>query len=217
MNKTKQKILNAALNLYNQSGVSNVSIRQIAQDAKISHSNLIYHYPTHEDIFLGLHELLLARAIAINKEVNHSEITLIELFHTTKKGFSIVYDFAFLFNDLLYICVSYPRIKELMVSIEKTRSQMYQNVINELISVNLMRTEEFDNEYAQLINLIKIFSDHWLVSASIYDDLTKQEKLDKYSYLLMIHFYPYLTLEGKKEFTNIQIASTKSHGLNNQI
>jgi len=211
MNKTKQKILNAALNLYNQSGVSNISIRQIAQEAKISHSNLIYHYPSHEDIILGLHDLLLAQAIEVNNEVSHSELTLIELFNSTKKGFSIVYDFAFLFNDLQYICGSYPRIKELIVSIEKNRSEMYQMVINELVSGDLMRTEQFDNEYDHLINLIKIFSDHWLVSASIYDNLTQQEKLDKYSYLLMIHFYPYLTLEGKNEFTEIQITKPKPH------
>ncbi|MEZ5038588.1 MAG: TetR/AcrR family transcriptional regulator [Saprospiraceae bacterium] len=209
MNKTKQKILNAALNLYNQSGVSNVSIRQIALEAKISHSNLIYHYPNHEDLILGLHEILLSRALEINKEVERTSISLIELHNSTKKGFSVVFDFAFLFNDLQYICNSYPRIKELIVSIEKIRSAMYNNVINQLISQKWMRAEEFHHEYSQLINLIKIFSDHWIVSSSIYDDLTKQEKLDKYSYLLMTYFYPYLTPMGKEEFNKIQITRAK--------
>jgi len=206
MSDTKQKILNAALNLYNQSGVSNVSLRQIALEAKISHSNVIYHYPGHEELIFGLHEILLSRAIEINNKVESTSLSLIELHHSTKKGFSVVFDFAFLFNDLQYICNSYPRIKEVIVSIEKTRSVMYKNVINQLISQKWMRAEEFHHEYSQLINLIKIFSDHWIVSASIYDDLTKEEKIDKYSYLLMTYFYPYLTPMGKEEFNKIRIS-----------
>lgn len=203
MNKTKEKILKASLKLYNDLGVSNVSVRQISKEAAISHSNLIYHFPDHENIVLNLHDLLLEKAIELNKELNHSVITLKELYMTTKAGFSIVYDFRFLFSDLKYICQAYPSVRHVIMSVEQIRSTMYQNLILHLIESKLMREEEFKNEYIQLVTLIKIFSDHWLVSSDIYENSSKKEKVEKYSLLLMSFFYPYLTVKGKKEYKKI--------------
>ena len=79
---------------------------------------------------------------------------------------------------------------ETIFSVEKLRSEMYQYVIKQMLAQGPMRIEEFEQEYARLISLIKIFSDHCLVSSSIYDKLSQEEKLDKYSYLLMTFFNP---------------------------
>ncbi|MEM6803651.1 MAG: TetR/AcrR family transcriptional regulator [Bacteroidota bacterium] len=203
MGKIKQKILDAALDLYNRKGVSEVSIRQIAKEVSISHSNLIYHYPGHEDLIVGLHEVLLQKAVELNQGIDPAKSSLLELFSTTKRGFSVVLDFRFLFYDLKYICSSFPRVKQIILSVEKLRSEMYQGVIREMIGQELIRSEEFEAEYEYLISLIKIFSDHWLVSSSIYDELGPEEKLEKYAYLLMTFFYPYLTDKGKEEFKTI--------------
>lgn len=201
MVKTKSTILVAALGFYNQNGVANTSIRQLAREVNISHSNLIYHFPTQEDIIEGLHDLLLERAIQLNSELNQDKSSMIQLFETTKIGFSVVYDFRFLFLELYAICKTYPRIKHLILSVEQIRSEMYDTLIKSMISSELIRNEENREEYARLINLIKIFSDHWLESSFIYDpDLSREEKINKYSFLLMTYFYPYLKEKGKEEF-----------------
>lgn len=200
MNKTKEKILKVSLKLYNDHGVSNVSVRHISKEATISHSNLIYHYPDHESIVLNLHELMLQKAIELNKEMKHAVISLKELYETTKAGFSVVYDFRFFFNDLKYICHTFPKVRHVLISVEQIRSSMYRQLISHLIEFKLMREEEFKDEYAQLITLIKIFGDHWLVSSDIYDNCSKKDKIEKYSLLLMSFFYPYLTVKGKKEY-----------------
>ncbi|MEZ4772912.1 MAG: TetR/AcrR family transcriptional regulator [Bacteroidia bacterium] len=209
MNKTKEKIINTAQELYNSQGVNNVSIRQLAKESGISHSNLIYHFPDHESIILYLHDQMLQRAIKLNKEIDHPTVNLQDFFNGTKVGFSVVYEFRFLFNDLKYICSSFPRVKEVLVSVEQVRSRMYQTVIEQMINNGLMRAEEFENEFKNLITLIKILSDHWLTSSSIYDILSKEEKIEKYAFLLISFFYPYLTEKGKGEF--LQITAPKPH------
>ncbi|MCI5091636.1 TetR/AcrR family transcriptional regulator [Phaeodactylibacter sp.] len=205
MNKTKQKILNVALDLYNRDGVSNVSIRQLAKEVGISHSNLIYHYPAQEDIILGLHDQLLRKAVEHNKKIKLDTSPLTTLYRSTKTGFSVVYDFRFLFKDLQYICSSFPKMSATIKSVERVRSEMYRSVINQMVTLKLIRPEAHEKEFDHLITLIKIFSDHWLVSSSIYDDLSKEERLEKYSYLLMCHFRPYLTKKGVKEFNSMPI------------
>lgn len=209
MRKTKQKILEKALEIYNLHGVSNVSIRQLAKDVGISHSNLIYHYPTQEDIILGLHDLLLQKAIDLNKGLEQNESALQSLYSTTIAGFTIVYDFRFFFKELHYIANAFSRVKDVLRKVENVRSAMYKNLIEDLITHDFLRPEEFEGEFDDLIVRIKIYSDHWLESSSIYDDLSKEEKINKYSYLLMQHFYPYLTETGKIEFQTIMITSPK--------
>ena len=211
MSKTKQKILDKALELYNSSGVSEVSIRQIAKAVGISHSNLIYHYPTHEDVILDLHELLLQKATELNQELKRNNSPLISLFQTTRVGLSVVYDFRFLFTDLQYICNTFPKIKAVIRAVESVRSQMYRDIIHDMVEARLMQAEETENEFNDLIVLIKIYSDHWLVSSSIYDELSKAEMLDKYSYLLLRHFYPYLTNNGKQEFNTLQVNAPRPY------
>ncbi|MEM8763709.1 MAG: TetR/AcrR family transcriptional regulator [Bacteroidota bacterium] len=204
MKKTKQKILATALELYNEKGVGNLSIRQLAKEVGISHSNLIYHYPSQEDVILGLHELLLQKAMELNQEISKEESPLVSLFRSTQKGFAIVYDFRFLFKDLQYICSSFPRVKETIRTVEEVRSRMYRSVIELMKAKKLIRSEEREDEFKDLITLIKIYSDHWLESSSIYDDGRRDEKIRKYAYLLMSFFYPYLTDKGKEEFQFIE-------------
>src|SRR6056297_286265 len=211
MSKTKQKILDTALELYNRNGVSNVSIRQLAKEIGISHSNLIYHYPNQEDVVLGLHDLLLQEAVTLNKALVQNETPLKSLYETTRRGFSVVYDFRFFFKELQYICNSFPSVRESIKKVEQARSIMYKNIIRDMIERELFRSEEFENEFDDLIVRIKIYSDHWLESSSIYDELSKEKRIHKYSCLLIQHFYPYLTDKGKDEFMTVQITSPKPH------
>lgn len=216
MNNTKQKILNKALELYNDHGVSNVSIRQLAQDVGISHSNLIYHYPTQEDIILGLHDLLLQKAIELNKDLLQNESTLYSLYSTTLTGFAVVYDFRFFFKELQYVCNAFPKVKEALRNVEKVRSNMYRNMIEQLITAGQFRSEELLNEYDDLIVRIKIYSDHWLASSSIYDELPTEEIIEKYAYLLIQHFYPYFTSKGKEEYFRLdRLINSKNKPLPN--
>lgn len=204
MNKTKQKILNKALEIYNRDGVSNVSIRQLSKDVGISHSNLIYHFPTQEEIILGLHDVLLQKAVELNKDMAQKISPLQSLYSTTITGFTIVFDFRFFFKELHYISNAFPKVKEVLREVEKVRSAMYKKLIDDLIANNFLRTEEFKGEFDDLIVRIKIFSDHWLESSSIYDDMTKEERIKKYAYLLVQHFYPYLSENGRHEFKTLQ-------------
>ncbi|MEL7123903.1 MAG: TetR/AcrR family transcriptional regulator, partial [Bacteroidota bacterium] len=50
MKSTKQKILDAALKLFNQDGIVNVRLQHIADEAFVSVGNLAYHYSNKESI-----------------------------------------------------------------------------------------------------------------------------------------------------------------------
>lgn len=200
MGNTKEKILAAALELFNNQGVADVSIRHVAKETDISHGNLIYHFKNKSEIVEGLHQQLFEHAARINQNIRAESLDISQLYQSTQVGFEVVYDFRFLFYDLLYISKTFPGMRETLILVEKVRSEMYGKVIHLSIKNELLRAAEYEGEYEQLIRRIKIFSDHWLSSAAIYENKPKEQVISEYAGLLMNHFYPYLTGKGKEEF-----------------
>ena len=126
---SKEKILQKALELFNDKGFANVSIRLIATELNISHSNLIYHYKTKNDIATALHNELLEKAVELNKKAVTYTNFVEGLFESTKQGFGILYDYRFLMIDLNFILKENQVLKTTFLEVEKVRAKMYQNVI----------------------------------------------------------------------------------------
>lgn len=197
MNKTKRKILENSIEIFNSRGVADTSIRFIAKEIGISHGNLMYHFKSKSEIIQSIHQMLLEKAIELNKEIDRLNFDISELYAATRKGFQVVHEYRFLFNELLYIVKTDENMLNIIRSIEKTRTNMYDEVIQLSIENGLMRTEIYKGEYNNLIKRIRIFSDHWLTSAYIYDGLEQEPDFDKYTDLFMDQFYPYLTKKGR--------------------
>lgn len=201
---SKEKILQKALELFNDKGFGNVSIRLIATELNISHSNLIYHYKTKNDIATALHNELLEKAVELNKQVVTYTNFVEGLFESTKQGFEILYDYRFLMIDLNFILKENETLKTAFLQVEKVRAKMYQNVITSAVENKDLRNELYMNEYDFFIDQIKIFSDSWIVSSQIYHaDLTKKAIVDLYADLFIKMWFPYLTDSGKEKFFRI--------------
>ena len=61
---TRDKILRAALKLLNERGVGKVTVRDVAQRAKMSHGNLCYHFANMGVIIDVLYENLVRESDA---------------------------------------------------------------------------------------------------------------------------------------------------------
>lgn len=67
---TKQRILDAALRLFNEEGYVNVRLAQIAGQADMSVGNMAYHYPHKAEILESIYEELLAEQRQLLAEIN---------------------------------------------------------------------------------------------------------------------------------------------------
>ncbi|SEI00575.1 transcriptional regulator, TetR family [Paenimyroides aquimaris] len=201
MKKSKEKILQKALELFNINGFGNVSIRQIAAELNISHSNLIYHYKTKNDMADALHTELLQKAVALNASVKKSENFIEDLFNSTKTGFEILYDYRFFMIDLNEILKENAPLKSAFLEVEKVRSKMYKDVIEKGIIQGNFRKELYENEYDFFIEQIKIYSDSWITSSQIYHSgSTKKDVIDHYVGLFIKMFVPYFTEDIQTQF-----------------
>ncbi|MEN0046520.1 MAG: TetR/AcrR family transcriptional regulator [Bacteroidota bacterium] len=200
MKKTKQLILQTAKTLFTEHGVAKVSIRQIATEMGISHSNLIYHYKSKQALLTGLHQQLLEAALEINQDFHKADELVRALHDSTQVGFRVLYDYRFFMIDLNYIMREHPTLHQTFLQIEELRAKLYREVFTKGIATGYMRPPEYPNEYEQFIQRIRIFSDYWIPSAAIYDETDADTIITQYVHTFMNMFYPYLTAKGKAEY-----------------
>ena len=99
MKSTREKILEAALDLFNEYGLSKVSQRLIAEKLAISPGNLTYHFKLKEDIEEALYFELVAKIDDKIKEFYGQEMNLQSIVNISGEMFKLFYVYRFIFIE----------------------------------------------------------------------------------------------------------------------
>lgn len=202
--KTRDKILKAALDLFNTEGVPNVSLRRIAAALDISQGNLNYHFKKREEIIEALYYQLLETFEAEKARVGTETLDLNFILDSTFSGMQALYRFRFLMIDFNQNMRENPGIHEHFKMLETVRKQTYLLSFQIAVSNGIMREEEFSGEYERLTDRIRVFSDYWIASSQVYGEQQGDDTVKYYYELLVEFFYPYFTDEARAEFRKIR-------------
>lgn len=201
MNETKHKILIKSLKLFNTTGISNVSLRNIADEVGISVGNLQYHFKKREDIIEALY-FQLVRKID-NVFVISTDDLLKSFLNILIEIYKILYEYNFFLLDFVAITRRNQKIKSHYSELSKRREIESLKVIDVLIKNGLFREELLKNEYRCLFKRIEVISNFWFSSILIQADVLSKESIQEYSILISQSIYPYLTDEAKNQYVNI--------------
>lgn len=197
MSSTKEKILTAALKLFNKDGIVNVRLQHIADEAFVSVGNLAYHYKNKEAILLALYGELA-------KQQDHllAEYRIVPLFDNIDRlinhTFQLQQAYIFFYLDTLEIMRAYPSIGE--THQQRIDSQIVQ--LKVIIDFNVSRgaliEEPMDGVYVQLAEQLWMTLDLWLTQHSIRT--SKTAGVQSYRSAVWNLFIPYFTDMGKLEY-----------------
>jgi len=201
MNETKHKILIKSLKLFNTTGISNVSLRNIADEVGISVGNLQYHFKKREDIIEALYFQLVGKID--NVVVISTDDLLKSLLNISIEIYKILYEYNFFLLDFVAITRRNQKIKSHYSELSKRREIESLKVIDVLIKNGLFREELLKNEYRCLFKRIEVISNFWFSSILIQADVLSKESIQEYSILISQSIYPYLTDEAKNQYVNI--------------
>ncbi|WP_026629779.1 TetR/AcrR family transcriptional regulator [Dyadobacter alkalitolerans] len=116
MNATQEKIINRALELFNQKGIEYVGMRELATDLGMRIGNLTYYFPTKDDLVYTLSQTYTESNTQI-----HNQLPIKSLYDFLKKNM-LLFE-----NSLKYQCLMLSMV-HLME--QNTRiATNYQNVI----------------------------------------------------------------------------------------
>lgn len=162
MTTTKDRILDAALALFNERGTDNVTTNHIAEALGMSPGNLYYHYRNKAEIVRALFARIQAEW-ATNYAVPPATMPSIPMMEAMLAGnFEIQARYRFFFRDLTVLLNADP---ELAALYRANREQGLGNtkfLINLFVSVGVIHPLS-DEELDDLAQLLWLVGDFWLV------------------------------------------------------
>jgi AcrR family transcriptional regulator len=195
LNKTKKKIIIAAVELFNEFGIAHVRNQDIAKKSGISLSNFNYHFPTKKDLIIAtldyMTEILVRDVYGNRKLIMEGEGLTI-----TKCYFEFQEQFCFFFLDTPNILKAYPEINE---QIQEQINEAFKIIkgINYLsIGMGFMKPEpkDYPGLYDELSAHIWRNTHFWISYSRIKgmdEDLVLKGMQSHFSLS-----YPYLTDKG---------------------
>ncbi|WP_294328892.1 TetR/AcrR family transcriptional regulator [uncultured Chryseobacterium sp.] len=196
---TKDKILDKALELFNEKGYNNITTRHIAAELSISPGNLHYHFKHSEDIIKILFaELTMKMDELLNKMKTKENKTLEDLYILTSSTCEIFYHYRFIFVNLVDVLKKLPEVEAMYERINFSRREEFQLIFSGLQKNKIFKKDIPGFIINSLTEQIFIIADNWLTHNRLISKLNKKAAIKSYTLLLMNLFYPFLSKEQQK-------------------
>lgn len=204
MKDTKHKILDKSRYLFNNFGYSQVTIRMIASELKMSSGNLNYHFKKREDILETLY-FEMVKVFDKRVEVLKDQVISLEFMQSNIQiSMERMVEYRFFWTDLYNLLRSSKKIKDHFEAVKKDRIKGYFFVFECFNNQSVLKKATFHKEYKLLIERMIEYSNTWLYYSILYENKKNSEDIIKQaSFQLLLMMYPYLTSSGKKEFRNL--------------
>ena len=186
--KTKERILEISLQLFNNKGVTTVSSKHISEEMGISYGNLCYHFPKKADIilrlYLNMQEELDAQFQVIREEIYGFDFMLGSL----RDVLQTLLKYKFIYLDFTRITRQFEEVKRHGVIQFENRRKMLREMIDFLMEKDYLRKDPVDGHYDRLIHVIQLMLNFWIADAETF---YKEEEEGKVRYYLEL-FYSFM-------------------------
>lgn len=208
MKNTKERILESAIQLFNEHGLINVRLQHIADAAGISVGNLAYHFPDKTAIVRGI-DARLGATITPMLYVDQRFPQLIDFDNQLSNYYHLVQQYAFYFLDLLELERAYPKLhSKRKTYIEQMLSQIEQWMFLN-VEKGVLQPELEEGQYRQSAHTIWMIITFWLTQHQVRGEVMEGEgafKLAVWNQLL-----PLFTEIGLMEYQALILPQLRNH------
>jgi AcrR family transcriptional regulator len=195
--KTKQLIVNKAIELFNIKGTKNVTLREIASGINKSYGNVTYHFSTKEELLEMLFENYNKSLLMLQN--NDMSIQNILHYFLIAPGFNfdITVKYLFFFVDYTEIKRAYPKFINQVEQKNKERKLKWKELLLELQRQNFLKSELSENDINFIMELSIGLRMYYFQEIAI-EFLNKSTFSFKVNQLL----FPYLSKKGKEFYVD---------------
>ncbi|ANH81405.1 hypothetical protein A8C56_10785 [Niabella ginsenosidivorans] len=193
---TKNRILQAALLLYNSKGIDVVTTRHIAASISISPGNLHYHFKHTNDIIIALYSQLAA---GFDKEIiqigDCEPVDMGAVLELATRSFRLMYRYRFIFLHFVEIAARIPFIREDYEKVTERRTKELTKLFRRLVKNGTFRSDLKNEIWPALIKQLFIVADFWLSHNELTSRLRDREAEAAYRNTFRFLFLPFLRLK----------------------
>ena len=190
MTDTKTRILDAALNLFNEQGTANVTTNHIADELDISPGNLYYHFRNKDDIIEQLFAVYEQRMDAALSAPSGRLPGLEDVWLQLHLVFECIWDYRFLYRDLVDILSRNRRLRLRFARILKRADEQAHQVMRGLVQAGIMRASA-DEVDAASTNIL-VIATFWMNYAAARGDKDERASIRDGIVQVMMLIAPFL-------------------------
>ncbi|MGV2110893.1 TetR/AcrR family transcriptional regulator [Agrobacterium salinitolerans] len=169
---TRDRILDTALDLFNGRGPDRVTTAEIAGAVKINEGNLYYHFRTKELLVLALFARFEADAVALVATVDGADEGAAETYAGfLRQWFSLVWNYRFLFRDLVGLLALAPGLVEPVRTISAEMRLAVGDIVGRMQKARLVIIPE--NERDAVLTNLWIVSTYWAAYLTLQDGVSE--------------------------------------------
>jgi len=159
--KTRDKIIQASITLFNEQGERNVTTNHIAAHLSISPGNLYYHFRNKEDVILSIYEeyagsLLLETFPKVSTKVKPLDTIILYM----DAVFQITMKFRFFYSNLPVLLDKNPSLREKYVEVQHAIADRVSQLLTSLRTENIINFE--DEELVDMVSILRLINTFWL-------------------------------------------------------
>jgi len=199
--KTKDRILQTSLLLFNEEGEPNVTTVDIANEMEISPGNLYYHFRGKEIIIDELYDQFDHEMAEILAAPTKKAISVQDSWFYLYVVFEHIYNYRFLYFNLTDIIQRYEKIQRRFKRLLKSKFTTARSMCNEMIRNDVLHFSS-EAEAEALINQVVLTILYWMNFNMLNDRLSKNPELLMHDgvFQVMSLVAPHLTDEKKLFF-----------------
>lgn len=188
--KTDKKIKDISRLLFNEKGVINVTLRDVAKMMNKSYGNITYHYATKNEVIIELFEDMNEELMVLQQAFDAPNL-LLYLLELPKYNFDITLKYLFFTTDYTEIKRNYTSLFEKMLILNQNRKIKWKELLMEIRNQGFLK-EELTNEELDYIMFLSVSI------RSTYFQITEKEHFNKSSYCNIVNQFlkPYLSQKG---------------------
>ncbi|GIX38961.1 MAG: TetR family transcriptional regulator [Silanimonas sp.] len=188
--QTRQRILDCALAMFNAQGEPNVTTNHIADELEISPGNLYYHFRNKDDIIeqlFGRYEERIGAAMTVP---DGRLPDLEDIWLQMHLVFECIWDYRFLYRDLVDILSRNRRLRLRFARILKRATENATTVIRGLAQAGILRASVAEME--ALATNILVLATFWLNYAAARGDQDEARSIRQGIVQVMMLISPFL-------------------------
>ena len=164
---TRDRILNAALALFNEQGTGPVSTNHIAAAIEISPGNLYYHFRNKEDIIRALFERLFASWDETFRLPADRPPGLADLEALIAANYQVIWDYRFAYRELAALLRADAGLQARYLETRQRGYEGFVELVEAFAAAGVLARPQSPQELAALIELCWMVSEQWPVNLEL--------------------------------------------------
>ena len=163
----RERVLEAALSLFNEQGTSAVSTNHIAEAAGISPGNLYYHFRNKEEIIRALFERLFTSWDEVFQLPTDRAPSLNDLDAMITANYQLIWEYRFAYREQAALLRNDPKLKERYLAIRRRGYEGFAALIDAFVAAGVLSRPADSQELAVLTELCWIVSEQWPINLEL--------------------------------------------------